>query len=209
MSIPSDDKLRVAIDEEMLQAAFDFGFDYYKNPAKTLKDRTGEKSRGFGEIVTANLYGKLTEIGVAKIIGNLSGKKLEIDMNVDSEFDETKPDVPEITDVDGSKREPRKFIEIKYSPGNFEWTGLYLTQMENMRTHAKGIFATSPDSDNEIIMINATIVNKKTGEDLLDPLSLDTIKKLQSEIEKLTSDLQQLPRTLSRQTVAQYFLVRL
>lgn len=205
MSIPSDDKLRVAIDEEMLQAAFDFGFDYYKNPAKTLKDRTGEKSRGFGEIVTANLYGKLTEIGVAKIIGNLSGKKLEIDMNVDSEFDETKPDVPEITDVDGSKREPRKFIEIKYSPGNFEWTGLYLTQMENMRTHAKGIFATSPDSDNEIIMINATIVNKKTGEDLLDQLSLDTIKKLQSEIEKLTSDLQQLPRTLSRQTVAQYF----
>ena len=91
----------------MLLQAYDFGVKYFKNLAKTLKDRTGEKERGFGEIVTANLYGKLAELGVAKILSNLSGKMLKVDMDVDSEFDETKPDVPEITDVDGSKREPR------------------------------------------------------------------------------------------------------
>jgi hypothetical protein len=200
-----EDKLRVQIDEEMLNAAFKFGNDYFQNPAKTLKDRTGEKSRGFGQIVTANLYGKLTEIGVAKIIGNLSGKTLKIDMKVEAEFDFTKPDVDTVVDADGTERDPNKFLEIKFSPGNFEWIGLYLTQMNKMREHAEGIFSQSQDTDDEIILINANIVNKKTGEDLLDQPSLDAIEKNEREVEKLKEDLDKLPRTLSEQTAPQYF----
>ena len=130
MSATIDDELRVSVDEDMLKRAFQFGLDYFQNPAKTLKDRTGEKKRGFGQIVTDNLYGKVAEIGVAQIIGKLSGKTLKIDMDVDAEFDPTKPDVDRVVDANGSEREPNKFLEIKFSPGNFEWIGLYLTPNE-------------------------------------------------------------------------------
>ena len=47
------------VTSEMFEKAFKFGMDYYLNPAKTLKDRTGDKTRGWGEIITANLVGKL------------------------------------------------------------------------------------------------------------------------------------------------------
>jgi len=205
MSAPTHDELRVQVEETMLLQAYDFGVKYFKNLAKTLKDRTGEKERGFGEIVTANLYGKLAELGVAKILSNLSGKMLKVDMDVDSEFDETKPDVPEITDVDGSKREPRKFIEIKFSPKNYEWIGLYLTQMENMRKHAKKLYPKSSNPDDDIIIINVAIINKKTDDELLDQSSLDAIEESGNEIEKLEEELGKLPRMLGKNTVNKYF----
>ena len=71
-----------------MNSAFKFGMDYYRNPAKVIKDRTGEKSRGLGEILTANLNGKVVEHGIKTILGNIKpGKKFILDDEVRSIFD--------------------------------------------------------------------------------------------------------------------------
>ena len=155
--------LTCEITQEMLEGAFSFGSDYFRDPAKVLQDRTGEKERGLGEILTANLYGKVIELGVCEILKNNSGKTFFPDMAVKSEFDYGKPDIVSVHDLDGNDIKLRKFVEIKYSPSNFQWIGLYTSQFEEMKNHVIENYDFTGDENEEIILIYANIRNKKTG----------------------------------------------
>ena len=156
--------LACEITTDMLEYAFSFGSDYFRDPAKVLQDRTGEKERGLGEILTANLYGKVIELGVCQILKNNSGKDFFPDMAVKSEFDYGKPDIIAVKDQDGNDVELSKFVEIKYSPSNFQWIGLYTTQFEEMKNHVIKNFDYTGDEKEQIVLIYANIRNKKTGE---------------------------------------------
>ena len=60
-SSKNDEGLKVEITEDMVFEAAKFGNDCYQNPAKTVKDRTGEKERGYGQIMSDKMYGKIYE----------------------------------------------------------------------------------------------------------------------------------------------------
>ena len=149
------DKLTIPVETWMLEKAFKFGMDYFRNPSKVIKDRTGEKNRGLGEIITAHLNGKVVEYGVTKILEKLKpGKEFIIDDKISSEFDYSQPD---ITDTkENSTESPAKlFTEIKNSPGNFKWMGLYQDQYEGILKHAKA----SEVMEDEIIIVYANIID--------------------------------------------------
>ena len=156
--------LTCKITKTMLKSAFSFGSDYFRDPAKVLQDRTGEKERGLGGILTDHLYGKVIELGVCKILKNNSGKKFFPDMKVKSEFDFGRPDIVKVENSSGKKIPLKKFVEIKYSPSNFQWIGLYMKQFDDMREYVRKEFSKKKNPDNSIIVIYANIRNKKTGE---------------------------------------------
>jgi len=62
----------------MLQAAFQFGTEYYQNPDKVTRGRTSSQNRGLGAIIDANIVGKVIELGVNEILTKLE-KKLNSD----------------------------------------------------------------------------------------------------------------------------------
>lgn len=218
--------LTCEITPDMLEYAFSFGSDYFRDPAKVLQDRTGEKERGLGEILTANLYGKVIELGVCEILKNNSGKRFFPDMAVKSEFDYGKPDIVSVKDQDGNKIKLGKFVEIKYSPSNFQWIGLYTSQFEEMKNHVREHYDFTGDENEEIVLIYANIRNKKTGE-CLSSKNLDdeledndsgeeetvnsltdseksNLKKLKNELDELVKerdDITKLPRTLSQKNI--------
>ena len=215
--------LTCEITPDMLEYAFSFGSDYFRDPAKVLQDRTGEKERGLGEILTANLYGKVIELGVCEILKNNSGKRFFPDMAVKSEFDYGKPDIVSVKDQDGNKIKLGKFVEIKYSPSNFQWIGLYTSQFEEMENHVRENYEFTGDENEEIILIYANIRNKKTGEFLssknledndseedntlvnsLTDTEKSNLEKLKKELDKLIQnrgDTTKFPRTLSQKKI--------
>lgn len=153
--------LETKVTSEMFEDAFSFGMDYFKNPAKVLKDRTGEKTRGLGEILTANLMGKLIELGVCKIFEeNTTGKKFYVNMEVRSDFVYNQPDISKIVQVGRASEKPNYFVEIKNSPENFEWVSLYETQFDEMKKFVKEDLSVSSDPEKKIYIIYARIVDK-------------------------------------------------
>ena len=150
------------VTSEMFEKAFKFGMDYYLNPAKTLKDRTGDKTRGWGEIITANLVGKLIELGVCKILADNStvGKQFFPDMDVSSEFVYNQPDISKISSKERIGLEPKFFIEIKNSPTNFRWISLYSTQFDEMKKWVEENMSNVRKPETKIFIIYARIVDK-------------------------------------------------
>ena len=145
--------LETAVTSKMLQDAFEFGTKYFQNPAKVTRGRTSSQSRGLGAIIDANIVGKVIELGVNEILKqDDDSKKFFSDMKIDSVFDFGQPDIIEIEEG-GKNRPPKCFVEIKNSPKNFEWIGLYTTQFEDMKKYVRG------DTEN-IYIIYASLVNK-------------------------------------------------
>lgn len=145
--------LETAVTPKMLHEAFEFGTKYFQNPDKVTRGRTSSQNRGLGAIIDANIVGKVIELGVNEILKQHDGsKKFFSNMKVESVFDYGQPDVIEI-DEGGKKRSPKCFVEIKNSPQNFEWIGLYTTQFEDMKKYVSG------DAEN-IYIVYASLVNK-------------------------------------------------
>jgi len=145
--------LETAVTSKMLEEAFEFGAKYFQNPDKVTRGRTSSQNRGLGAIIDANIAGKVIELGVNEILKqHEKSKEFLPDMEIDSVFDYGQPDVIEIVEG-GKKRSPKCFVEIKNSPKNFEWIGLYTTQFEDMRKYVGG-------DDENIYIIYASLVNK-------------------------------------------------
>ncbi|EPA06189.1 hypothetical protein BG20_I0819 [Candidatus Nitrosarchaeum limnium BG20] len=106
---------------------------YYQNPDKVTRGRTSSQNRGLGAIIDANIVGKVIELGVNEILKQHEKlKEFSPDMEIRSVFEYGQPDVVEIVE-NGVKRKPKCFVEVKNSPKNFEWVGLYTTQFEDMK----------------------------------------------------------------------------
>ena len=195
-------ELKTDVTVSMFKKAFEFGSDYCSNPAKVLKDRTAEKNRGLGEILTANLYGKIIELGVCKILSDYANtdKKFFPDFHVRSEFDYGTPDITKVKES-GKNRAPKKFVEIKYSPENFEWIGLYTTQFESMKEYVKEVLKKTKETDH-IIVIWANIRNKKSGKNFTvsEQKVIEVEKKKLEQLKKIRQDQTIFPRTISRNT---------
>ena len=145
--------LETAVTSKMLQDAFEFGTKYFQNPDKGTRGRTSSQNRGLGAIIDANIVGKVIELGVNEILKQHDKSKIFYsDMKVESVFDFGQPDIIEIEEG-GIKRSPKCFVEIKNSPKNFEWIGLYTTQFDDMKKYV------SDDAEN-IYIIYASLVNK-------------------------------------------------
>jgi len=145
--------LQTPVTEEMTTEAFEFGTKYYQNPDKVTRSRTASLDRGLGAIIDANIVGKVIELGVNEILSKcVEKKKFFPDMEVRSQFEYGQPDVIEVED-NGKKRPPKCFVEVKNSPKNFLWVGLYTTQFNDMKTYVNG------DEDN-IYIIYASLRTK-------------------------------------------------
>ena len=97
----------------MFENAFDFAIDYFSNPDKVVKDRTGTKQRGLGQILDDQMIGKIVEYGVCKIIelNHRNKKKIIPDNQVKSNFEYGQPDVIQV--IEGKKKRlPKIFLEI-------------------------------------------------------------------------------------------------
>jgi hypothetical protein len=204
--------LETQVTSEMLEGAFTFGMDYFRNPAKVLKDRTGEKTRGLGEILTANLMGKLIELGVCKILeDNSTGKKFHVNMEVRSDFVYNQPDISKVVQSGRISEQPNYFVEIKNSPENFEWVSLYETQFDEMKNFVETSLSISSNIEEKIYIIYARIVDKSgntlssepsngdesdddCAENTLENNGLEDHEKL--EIQKLKDELKQKQITL-------------
>lgn len=146
--------LETALTSEMLKEAFEFGVKYYQNPDKVTRGRTSSQNRGLGAIIDANIVGKVIELGVNEILKqHEKSKEFAPDMEISSVFDYGQPDVVQIVE-NGVKRKPKCFVEVKNSPKNFEWVGLYTTQFDDMKKFVGG------DEEN-IYIIYASLRSKE------------------------------------------------
>jgi len=137
----------------MLENAFDFGVKYFQNPNKMTRGRTSSQNRGLGAIIDANIVGKVIELGVNQILKQHSKTKIFLpDMEIRDKFDYGQPDVIKIVE-NGIVREPKCFVEVKNSPKNFLWVGLYVTQFQEMKNYVKG-------NEENIYIVYASLVAK-------------------------------------------------
>lgn len=143
----------------MFEQAFTFAVNYFSNPDKVLKDRTGTKQRGLGQILDDQIIGKLVEYGVCKIIErNCMGKEILPDKEVKSEFDFGQPDVIGVNE-NGIVRSPTMFIEIKNSPRKYQWIGVYESQFGAAKTwFDKNTI--SQNQNDKIFIIYASLYDK-------------------------------------------------
>jgi len=150
--------LECNVTAEMFEKAFSFALDYFCNPDKVIKDRTGTKQRGLGQILDDQMIGKIVESGVCKILEqNTSGKKIIPDNDVKGDFEYGQPDIVSIEDA-GQSRAPTMFIEIKNSPKNYEWIGVYDSQFDGMKKWECD--NTSSSSVEKIFVIYASLIDK-------------------------------------------------
>ena len=147
------DKLKTEITAEMVLNAGKFGNDYFQNPAKTIKDRTGEKERGYGQIMSDKIYGKVIENGVAGALHNFcKQKKFIADNVVRTKFDYSQPDLIGVIDIPSKEeRDPNKFVEIKFSPSNFVVLSILQGQWDGIRAHG---------NLDDVVIIYASLVDK-------------------------------------------------
>lgn len=116
---------------------FKFGTDYYIDPKKNTTGRTTGEPRGLGAILDSFTLGKLTEIGIEKILKETYRAKdyvldFEIKANVEV-MDE--PDVIGVYEND-QIREPNVFIEIKNTSEKDRWIGLTEEQFNTIKRGA-------------------------------------------------------------------------
>lgn len=104
---------------------FEFGVNYYTDPTKITAGRTTGEPRGLGAILDAFSLGKLTEIGVEKILHDFNKTKnyiLDFDIKGVSEVKD-EPDIIAISEG-GRLRNPAVFLEIKNTSDKDRWIGL-------------------------------------------------------------------------------------
>ena len=165
----------------MFEEAFSFAVNYFSNPDKVLKDRTGTKQRGLGQILDDQIIGKLVEYGVCKILEqNCTGKEILPDKEVKSEFDFGQPDIICIKEKGRSNESPTMFIEIKNSPRSYQWIGIYESQFGAAR-HWFEKNNISKNQNDRIFIIYASLYNKfgsrVTSGNTIDDNNLDWLSK--------------------------------
>ncbi len=136
---------------EDFKRVFEFGTNYYIEPSKNTTGRTTGEPRGLGAILDAFTLGKLTEIGVEKILKiNNPDKDYVLDFDIKSNNDvKDEPDIIAIIENNVS-REPNLFIEIKNTSDNDRWIGLTEEQFNTIKRSA---------NNREIYMIYTSIVS--------------------------------------------------
>jgi len=119
-------------------AAFSFAVDYYLDPKKATSGRTNSEPRGFGATLDAFTRGKLTEVGIKRMIEQLAPIKcgLDFDMKNPSEV-RVEPDIITINE-NGKIREPKIFTEIKNTSVNDRWIGVTDEQLSSMKEGSNG-----------------------------------------------------------------------
>lgn len=134
---------------EDFKRVFDFGTNYYVDPSKNTTGRTAGEPRGLGAILDSFTLGKLTEIGVEKILTEFNGSKSYI-LDFDIKSNNTvmgEPDILHIKDGD-IIRNPSIFVEIKNTSSSDRWVGLTEEQFGTIKRSA---------GKNKIYMIYASI----------------------------------------------------
>ncbi len=136
---------------EDFKRVFEFGTNYYLEPSKNTTGRTTGEPRGLGAILDAFTLGKLTEIGIEKILKiNNPNKDYILDFDIKSNNDvKDEADIIAIIE-DKNTREPNLFIEIKNTSENDRWIGLTEEQFNTIKRSA---------NNREIYMIYASIVS--------------------------------------------------
>jgi len=154
--------LECSVTSEMFKNAFNFGIDYFVNPDKVVKDRTGTKQRGLGQILDDQMIGKIVEYGVCAIIkqNNNNLKEVIPDNIVKSEFEYGQPDIIRIKEKKGKERDAEIFIEVKNSPKNYEWLSVYDSQFDGMKKWEKK-HITSKTKTDKIFVIFASLLDKQ------------------------------------------------
>lgn len=125
------------INFEDFKRVFTFASQYYLDPNKNTTGRTTSEPRGLGAIIDAFTLGKLTEIGVEKILNIYNANKKYI---LDFDIQETAkikndPDINFIVE-DNIKRSPNLFIEIKNTSIKDRWIGLTEEQFQTIKRSA-------------------------------------------------------------------------
>ncbi len=136
---------------EDFKRVFEFGTNYYLDPSKNTTGRTTGEPRGLGAILDAFTLGKLTEIGVEKILKiNNPNKDYILDFDIKSNNNvKDEPDIIAIAENQNT-REPNLFIEIKNTSDNDRWIGLTEEQFNTIKRSA---------NNREIYMVYASIVS--------------------------------------------------
>ncbi|MBS8121733.1 protein NO VEIN domain-containing protein [Candidatus Vampirococcus lugosii] len=123
---------------EDFKRVFEFGTNYYIDPSKNTTGRTTGEPRGLGAILDAFTLGKLTEIGVEKILWEHNNHKKYI-LDFDIKSNSQVKDEPDIIQINESQisREPNIFIEIKNTSDNDRWIGLTEEQFNTIKRSAE------------------------------------------------------------------------
>lgn len=118
---------------------FTFGTDYYIDPTKNTTGRTTGEPRGLGAILDSFTLGKLTEIGIEKILTEININKKYI-LDFDIKGNHAVKDEPDITGIveNNNFREPQVFVEIKNTSENDRWIGLTEEQFNTIKRASKG-----------------------------------------------------------------------
>lgn len=119
---------------EDFKRVFNFATSYYIDPSKITTGRTSGEPRGLGAIIDSFALGKLTEIGVEKILTIFnSNKKYFLDFEIkNNQKVKNEPDINLIED-NNIIREPSIFIEIKNTSENDRWIGLTEEQFNTIK----------------------------------------------------------------------------
>ena len=157
---------------EDFKRVFEFGTNYYIEPNKNTTGRTTGEPRGLGAILDSFTLGKLTEIGVEKILKiNNINKDYILDFDIKSNSDvKDEPDIIAIVE-NGIKREPNLFIEIKNTSDSDRWIGLTEEQFNTIKRSA---------NNREIYLIYASIVSNTIDK---NPKTTDLTGMFLKEIE--------------------------
>lgn len=160
------------LDINDFKRAFQFGTDYYIYPSKNTIGRTTAEPRGLGSILDAFTLGKLTEIGVEKILteaNNNKGYALDFAIKSTKEV-ENEPDIVKIIE-NGRERKPNLFIEIKNTSDSDRWIGITEEQFNTIKRSA---------GEKEIYLIYASIHSKTISN---NPKTADLTGMFLKEIE--------------------------
>lgn len=124
---------------EDFKQALDFGTSYYIEPSKTTTGRTTGEPRGLGAVLDAFTLGKLTEIGVGKILRDFNHNKLYLlDFEIKgTKLVSTEPDIIKVVE-NNIARDPNVFVEIKNTSDNDRWIGLTEEQFNTIKRSSQG-----------------------------------------------------------------------
>ncbi|MCS6956548.1 MAG: hypothetical protein NZM02_01725, partial [Patescibacteria group bacterium] len=123
---------------EDFKKAFEFGTKYYLDPNKITTGRTTAEPRGLGAVLDAFTIGKITEIGVQKILFKQNEKKSYI-LDFDIKKNILVKNEPDIIGVYENEkiRTPNVFIEIKYTSEKDRWLGITEEQFNTIKRSSK------------------------------------------------------------------------
>lgn len=157
---------------EDFKRVFEFGTNYYIDPSKNTTGRTTGEPRGLGAILDSFNLGKLTEIGVEKILKNFNDNKnyiLDFDIKSISEVTD-EPDIIKIKE-NNQIRDPNIFLEIKNTSEKDRWIGLTEEQFNTIKRSA---------GKKQIYMIYASIHSETIND---NPKTADLTGMFLKEIE--------------------------